>query len=258
MGAALLSVLRPFVPSAPPPWTPGTLSGLALDLRPETGVYTDSGRTTPAAAGDPLGGWADQSGAGHHATQSTAGRYGIVRASGLGGGARPRIEFDGTNDGALLTGWGLGAGAQTAAIEFARRAIATSVRPFSVRGGGFWSEIAFVDFGGYADICLRFGTATGGSGAAVGWSPTLGTTRHTLIVCYDGSAPGSTSAYAVYLDGSLVTLSSTGVLVDSALMGGIGSYSDGSAATPLDCGRVVAWTADHRASVADIEAWLGA
>jgi hypothetical protein len=258
MGAALLSVLRPFVPSAPPPWTPGTLSGLALDLRPETGVYTDSGRTTPAAAGDPLGGWADQSGAGHHATQSTAGRYGIVRASGLGGGARPRIEFDGTNDGALLTGWGLGAGAQTAAIEFARRAIATSVRPFSVRGGGFWSEIAFVDFGGYAEICLRFGTATGGSGAAVGWSPTLGTTRHTLIVCYDGSAPGSTSAYAVYLDGSLVTLSSTGVLVDSALMGGIGSYSDGSAATPLDCGRVVAWTADHRASVADIEAWLGA
>lgn len=258
MGAALLTVLRPFVPSAPPPWTPGTLSGLALDLRPETGVYTDAGRTTPAAAGDPLGGWADQSGAGHHAAQSTAGRYGIVRASGLGGGARPRIEFDGSNDGALLSGWGLGAGAQTVALEFARRSELISTRPFSLRSGGFWSEFAFVDFGGYEKICIRFGTATGGSGASVGWSPTLGTGRHTLIVCYDGSAPGSTSAYAVYLDGSLVTLSSTGVLVDSAQMGGIGSYSDGSAATPLDCGRVVAWTADHRASVADIEAWLGA
>lgn len=258
MGAALLTVLRPFVPSAPPPWVPSSLSGLALDLRPETGTYQNAGLSTPSGNGDILGGWQDQSGAGHHATQSTAGRYGIVRASGLGGGARPRIEFDGSNDGALLSGWGLGAGAQTVAMEFARRSEQISFRPFSVRSGGFWSEIAFVDFSGYAKICIRFGDATGGSGAAVGWSPTLGTTRHTLIVCYDGSGPGSTGAYAVYLDGSLVTLSSTGVLVDSAQMGGIASYQDGSWAVPLDCGRVAAWTADHRAAAADIEAWLGA
>lgn len=257
MGAALLSVLRAR-DITPPAWAPGDLSNLVLDLRPTTGTYQDTGLSTPAADGDPLGGWQDQSGAGHHATQGTAGRHGIVRASGLGGGARPRIEFDGSNDGALLSGWGLGAGAQTVAMEFARRSEQISVRPFSVRSGGFWSEVAFVDFSGYAKICIRFGTATGGSGAAVGWSPTIGTTRHTLIVCYDGSGPGSTGAYAVYLDGSLVTLSSTGVLADSAQMGGIASYQDGSAATPLDCGRVVAWTADHRASVADIEAWLGA
>lgn len=246
------------VAGGPAPWAPSTLSGLVLDLRPETATYQDTARTTPAGDAQPLGGWTDQSSAAHHATQGTSGRRGTVRASGLGGGARPRIEFDGSDDGALLTGWGLGSGGQTIAIEFARRSIEISKRLISLRGGGFWAEIALVNFSGYAEICIRCGTATGAGGAAVGWSPTIGATRHTLVVCYDGSGPGSTSAYAVYLDGVLVTLSSTGSLSDDAQMGGLASYQNGSNAAPVDVGRVAAWTADHRASIADIVAWLDA
>ena len=243
----------------PPPWAPSALSGLQLQLEPLVGAHQDTARTSPAGDGQPLGGWTDQSGAGHHATQGTSGRRGIVRASGLGGGARPRIEYDGTDDGSILSGGGRGGGGQTIALEFARRTNPSSTRLISLRGGGFWAEIALVNFSGYAEISLRFGTATGAGGAAVGWSPGLGTGRHTLVVCYDGSGPGSTSAYAVYLDGVLVTtLSATGVLADSAQMGGLASYQDSSNPTALDCGRVAAWTADHRADIADIVAWLNA
>lgn len=239
-------------------FAPSSLASLVLDLRPTTGTYQDTGLSTPAADGDDVGGWQDQSGSAHHATQGTSGRLPIRRDSGLGGGARPRLEFDGSNDGLLLTGWGLGAGAQSVAIEFARRANTLSSRLLSLRSGGYWSEIALVNFGGYAEVCLRFGDATSGSGAAVGWSPGLSTTRHTLEIYYDGSGPGTTGAYAVYLDGTLATLSTTGTLADSAQMGGLGSYQDASVAATVDVGRVLVYGADHRASHTDIQAWLDA
>lgn len=257
---ALTPDLRPSVSAggAPAPWAPSDLSGLVLDLRPTVATYQDTGLLTLALDGHDVASWRDQSGAGHHATQSNSGRRPTRRDTGLGGGARPRLEFDGASDGLLLTGWGLGSGGQTVALEFARRVNTISSRLLSLRSGGYWMEIALVNFGGYAEICLRFGDATGGSGAAVGWSPTLGTGRHTLEIYYDGSGPGTTGAYAVYLDGTLATLSTTGVLADSAQMGGLGSCQDASVAATVDVGRVLAYGADHRTNRTLIKTWLDA
>lgn len=233
----------------PAPWAPSTLSGLVLDLRPTAGLFEESTLVTPTAVGGPVGGWENQGGA-VDALQSTSGRRPTMRSG--------YVEFDGTDDGLILSGLGLGSGAQTVALTFTRRSNEISRRLLSTRSGGFWSEIALVNFSGYAEVCIRFGTATGGSGAAVGFSPALGTSEHDLEIYYDGSGPGSTGAYAVYLDGVLATLSSTGTLADSAQMGALGSYTDSTLAAPVDVKKVVAWTADHRASRTDIKAWLDA
>jgi lysophospholipase L1-like esterase len=54
-------------------FTPGQLSGLVVWTQPGVGMYQDAGKTTPcAAAGDPIGAWADQSGSGNDLTQSNA------------------------------------------------------------------------------------------------------------------------------------------------------------------------------------------
>lgn len=242
--------------AGPPPWTPSDLAGLALQLQPTLGTYQDAARATAAVGGEPLGGWADQSSAGHHGAQSNSARRPFVRTSGLGGGARPYIDFDGANDGILLSGWGLGSGAQTVAIEFARRSNPTAQRLFSVRQAGpVFSAISFINFQGYGEIICRFG---GASGTSVGFTPGLGTGRHTLLVCYDGSGPGSTSAYAVYLDGVAAIMTTSGSFPDDPLMGCLGSYSDGSIPAAVDLGRIACWTADHRTNAASIVGWLNA
>jgi len=48
-------------------------SGMVLWLKSGTGLYQDAAKTTPAANGDAVGAWADQSGNGNDATQATAG-----------------------------------------------------------------------------------------------------------------------------------------------------------------------------------------
>jgi len=54
--------------------SPSQFSGLVLWLKGDVGLFQDAARTTPATANnDPVGGWADQSGAGNHASQSVGG-----------------------------------------------------------------------------------------------------------------------------------------------------------------------------------------
>ena len=258
MGALLRRVLRRIlrVPGrrpgggTPPAWAPSSLSGLVLDLRPDTGLFEESTLVTPTSIGGPVGGWENQGGV-IDALQTTLGRR-PTRRSGY-------LEFDGTDDGLLITGLGLGSGAQSIAFRFTRRNnLATSQRIFSTRAGGFWTEITTVNFGGYAEVCFLCGMAAGGSSACVGFSPGLGTSEHTLEIYYDGSGSGLTGAYAVYLDGSLVSLASSGVLSDAATLGAIGSRTDAVAPAAIDLKKVVAWTGDHRADRADIAAWLAA
>jgi Concanavalin A-like lectin/glucanases superfamily len=78
------------------PWTPAALSP-TLWLRADAGTYQDAARTIPAVAdGDPVGGWADQSGNAHHASQATAAARPTLQLSELHG--KPVLRFDGVDD----------------------------------------------------------------------------------------------------------------------------------------------------------------
>jgi len=88
-----------------PPWTPAELAP-SLWLRADAGTYQDAARTTPATAdGDPVGGWADQSGNGRHASQSTAGFRPTLQLAELNG--QPVLRFDGTDDYLLNTAFAI-------------------------------------------------------------------------------------------------------------------------------------------------------
>lgn len=236
-------------------WTPARLSSLALQLQPTDNVYTDAARTTPSTSGDPVGGWADRSTAAHHLSQSTSARRPIYYSSGLGGGARPRVSFDGTDDGLLMSGWNLGSGAQTVALEFVRRSnVPSAQRLFTVRQAGpIFSAISFVNYGGYHEITALFGSA---GGASVGCNPSLGTTRHTLVICYNGSGSTTPANYMIFVDGVAQTVIAGGLFPDSTEMGALGSYADASVPSSVDVGRIAAWSGDHRASRLAIEGWL--
>lgn len=82
---------------AAPAFTPAsvTSAGLVLWLKADAGVFQDAAGTTPAtAASDPVGHWHDQSGAGHHATQSSAGARPALAAAAVNG--LPALTFDGS------------------------------------------------------------------------------------------------------------------------------------------------------------------
>lgn len=235
---------------------PSDLASLLLDLRlGAADLYQDAARTTAAVSGDPVGGWKDTAAAAHHLDQSTSARRPIYYDSGLGGGARPRVSFDGVDDGLLASGWNLGSGAQTVALEFVRRSnVASAQRLFTVRQAGpIFSAISLVNYGGYNEITALFGSA---GGASVGCNPTLGTTRHTLVVCYNGSGASTPANYAIFVDGVAQTVVAGGSFPDSSVMGALGSYSDASVPSSVDVGRVAAWSGDHQASRLAIEGWL--
>lgn len=234
---------------------PSDLASLLLDLRlGAADLYTDAARTTAAVSGDPVGGWKDTAAAAHHLDQSTSARRPIYYSSGLGGGARPRVSFDGVDDGLLMSGWSLGSGAQTIAMEFVRRTNPTAQRLFSVRQAGpIFSAISLINYAGYAEITCYLGGAGGNS---IGCNPVLGTGRHTLVVCYDGSGSSTPANYAIFVDGTAQTVVSGNSFLDAVAMGALGSYNDATIPSAVDIGRVAAWSGDHRASRLAIEGWL--
>lgn len=235
---------------------PSDFASLLLDLRlGAADLYQDAARTTAAASGDPVGGWKDNAAAAHHLTQSTSARRPIFYSSGLGGGSRPRVSFDGVDDGLLMSGWGLGSGAQTIAMEFVRRSNAVAAqRLFSTRvAGPIFSAISLINYAGYAEITCYLG---GAGGLSVGCNPGLGTGRHTLVVCYNGLGSSTPANYAMFVDGVSKTVVSGGSFLDAVAMGALGSYADASIPSFVDVGRTDAWGADHRGSLAVIEGWL--
>lgn len=237
-------------------WTPTRLANCQLSLAPSSRyLFTDAARTSPAASGDPAGGWADLSTAGHHLSQTISARRPIFYDSGLGGGARPRVSFDGVDDGLLMSGWGLGSGAQTIAMEFVRRTnVPVAQRLFSTRvAGPIFSAISLINFVGYAEITCYLGGAGGNS---IGCNPVLGTGRHTLVVCYNGSGSSTPANYAMFVDGVSKTVVSGNSFLDAVPMGALGSYTDASIPSAIDVGRIAAWSGDHRASRLAIEGWL--
>lgn len=85
-----------------PAFSPADISGLKLWLKADAGLYQDAAMTTPATANnDPVGGWADQSGLGNHATQAVSGSRGIYRPSSQN--SKPGVEFTKASTQQLLT-----------------------------------------------------------------------------------------------------------------------------------------------------------
>ncbi len=78
-------------------FSPRTVAGLQLWLSADAGTYQDAARTTPAVANtDPVGAWADQSGQGHHLSQSTAGFRPLLELTQQNG--KPSVRTDGVDD----------------------------------------------------------------------------------------------------------------------------------------------------------------
>lgn len=85
-------------------FSPLQLATLHTWFKADVGLYQDAARTTPAVAdGDPVGGWADQSGNGRHASQSTAGK-------------RPTLKLAIKAGKSVVRGDGAATGLQTAAF----------------------------------------------------------------------------------------------------------------------------------------------
>jgi hypothetical protein len=74
------------MPCKKPIWTPKNIEGLLLWLRSDKGVTSGSG----------VSAWADQSGNGYNATQSTSGKQPLLTASEFG--TIPGVVFDGIDD----------------------------------------------------------------------------------------------------------------------------------------------------------------
>ncbi len=74
---------------------PDALSGLALWLKSDTGVFSDAG-TTPAVADGSIQQWNDQSGNNSHVLQGTAGSRPILKTSIING--FPSVRFTGASN----------------------------------------------------------------------------------------------------------------------------------------------------------------
>ncbi len=77
-------------PSWAVPITDGLL--LWLDASDSSTLFQDAALTIPAAAGDPVGGWADKSGNGYNATQPTAGLEPMLDLTAMNG--QPAVRFE--------------------------------------------------------------------------------------------------------------------------------------------------------------------
>lgn len=67
--------------------------GLLAWWNAESGVWSDTGLTTPAVDGGAVAGWSDQSASGYHVTQAGATERPIYRASVTAFGNKPGVEF---------------------------------------------------------------------------------------------------------------------------------------------------------------------
>lgn len=193
-GRALLGV-----PGGQTAFTPLALPNLVGWWRADSGVYQDAARTTPATAdGDPVGGWADQSGAGNHLGQATGSKRPTLQLAEVGG--HNAVKGDGADD--LLTVPAIAP--QTVGLAWQN----TSAVP----GGAFWMlvslaglEIALVGDAAYRDVSFIYG----GNGTSSGFDAAAALTSaapHALTVTYLGGGVSTPPNYRATLDGVAQTV----------------------------------------------------
>jgi len=190
------------IATLPRRWTPVALGGcvLWLDAFRKSSLYTDSARTTPVVnSGDPVGGWEDLSGAGNHATQTSASAKPTYNATGVN--SRPCVTGDGSNDCLQLPAISL-----TASTVFVVFKL-TTVTPnggtyfsfFSCRTGTTLAEMLLTGVPGYTNVITFFGSRDGG-GTCVGFNKTLDLSPHMVCAAYSGGTYTDVASYDDYYD----------------------------------------------------------
>lgn len=136
---------------------PSDVSGLQMWLSADSGTFQDSARTVPAVSdGDPVGGWADQSGNAKHGSQTTSANKPTLKLSIVN--SKPVLRFDGTDFLVLPTLAALTAGEIFVVVK-------TTVDPASSSTtGGLWrfgtSNATQYSFSGDGVIYDDFGTTS--------------------------------------------------------------------------------------------------
>ncbi len=118
-------------------------------------------------------------------------------------------------------------------------------------------ELYACNSGSYQSLYWRLSFDVG-AGAGVGFSPALDTSRHKLLVVYDGSGSTTVGAYQAWYDGSPVTLTASGnnggLFGDTASVGcGVGGV--GEPLYPADA-EIEMWSVYDRVLTAgEVAAW---
>lgn len=167
---------------------PGDLTGLALWLKADVGVFQDAAGTIPVVNNnDPVGRWSDQSGNGNHFTASGANRplYKV--------GTPPTIQGDGVND--FLQGSAPVTGGTA-------RTIFVVVQPETAGAEDVWLDLGNRNAGtgkgysiGNVNISgMKLGIRT--QNANRGWTPALANTALAIVtIVQTGSDMNTLSAY---------------------------------------------------------------
>ncbi len=119
---------------------PAPVAGPTIWLDATVGVFKDAG-VTPAAFGDSVQQWNDQSGNGNNATQSTSGQRPIY-ATGVARGNLPGLNFDNNDDG-MTTGATINAPYTVFAVY---KALSTSGNHRAVQGFNNWTVAPYQGF----------------------------------------------------------------------------------------------------------------
>lgn len=249
-------------------FSPSDLPGLALLLDAGRPVFQDTARTIPAvAADDPVGGWPDASGRGHHGQQATASKRYTLKLGAFPSG-KPGLLGDGVDDHFSTVD----------AVPFTSGAVSLYV--VAKRN---WTSAAYVGFlstDNYAGTAGIAWTACMGSTSGTNWSA-----GDSVLVgngFNDGQSPqgrgpntsptdGTTHVFSAVLSASQAKIWRDGVLISTSSDVGsavpstthtlfVGSTFAGSITDPFDghLGLVIAYDAEHSAVQRKmVERWGG-
>ncbi len=190
-------------------------SGNVLWLKANTGVFKDN-MHTPAAIGDLVQVWEDQSGAGNDFSQNTFGRrpQSVIHAGLLC--STPLMHFDISRMTYLASAMKL-SGAKTIFIVFLSQAIVGNPQTLlSIKGNSnSYSEILCTDAPGYAPLSFISdvrGSVSGGSlTTACGNNATFSVNGNLFMLTYDGGPDSLSSCYTSRYDAAPAIVTASGL-----------------------------------------------
>lgn len=179
-------------------FSPTTLGGLQLWLRGDKGTTIATGVST----------WADQSVGGNNATQATGAKQPTY--------ATPLLSSDGTK--ALQLDQQIVTGAMTLAVDFKFDSVPVgivSLLTLTMSATKTFFELVCVPTGAPYTKLTWIGKVQA-STAGVGFTPTLDTSNHRLIITYTGGTNTDTAQYTALFDGASQTVSASSNIARTA------------------------------------------